>query len=106
MVSLGEIMKSSRINNYSCEFNNENYMEEIKKYINVRNRRKKLSLYSLGIAIILMGILLTHIININEILIIIFGLLIIDIIVFIFNFASYLSYISVIKLMEKHKIVR
>ena len=91
------IMKNNMINNYKFEYDDENYKEEIKKYINISNNKKKISVYALGIALILLAIT-----NISFIK----GLLVIDIMVFVFNFASYLSYKSVIKLMEKHKICR
>lgn len=96
------IMKNNMINNYKFEYDDENYKEEIKKYINISNNKKKISVYSLGIALILLAILFNPITNISYIK----GLLVIDIMVFVFNFASYLSYKSVIKLMEKHKICR
>lgn len=95
-------MKNNMINNYKFEYDDENYKEEIKKYINISNNKKKISVYSLGIALILLAILFNPITNISYIK----GLLVIDIMVFVFNFASYLSYKSVIKLMEKHKICR
>lgn len=95
-------MKNNMINNYKFEYDDENYKEEIKKYINISNSKKKISVHSLGIALILLAILFNPITNISFIK----GLLVIDIMVFVFNFASYLSYKSVIKLMEKHKICR
>ena len=95
-------MKNNMINNYKFEYDDENYKEEIKKYINISNNKKKISVYALGIALILLAILFNPITNISFIK----GLLVIDIMVFVFNFASYLSYKSVIKLMEKHKICR
>lgn len=97
-------MNDSTINNYKFECSDETYIGEIKKYINISNRKKKLSIYSLGISIILIALLLMPSININKILI--EGLLIINILIFIFNFANYLSYKSVIKLMEKYVICR
>lgn len=99
-------MKNNMINNYKFEYNDENYKEEIKKYMNISNNKKKLSLYSLGIALILLALLFAAITNIRIMLIIIKGLLVIDTMVLVFNFASYLSYKSVIKLIEKHKICR
>lgn len=99
-------MNDSTINNYKVECSDETYIGEIKKYINICNRKKKLSIYSLGISIILIALLLMPSININKILNIIEGLLIINILIFVFNFANYLSYKSVIKLMEKHVICR
>ena len=95
-------MKNNMINNYKFEYDDENYKEEIKNYINISNNKKKISVYALGIALILLAILFNPITNISFIK----GLLVIDIMVFVFNFASYLSYKSVIKLMEKHKICR
>ena len=95
-------MKNNMINNYKFEYDDENYKEEIKKYINISNNKKKISVYALGIALILLAILFNPITNISFIK----GLLVIDIMVFVFNFDSYLSYKSVIKLMEKHKICR
>ena len=99
------IMKKSIINNYEFEYNDENYIRELKKYINISNRKKELSMYSLGIFIILISLLIP-IKNINNILLIVEGLLILDVIIFVFNFASYLSYRSVIKLMEKYVICK
>ncbi|MCF0148556.1 MAG: hypothetical protein HUJ77_09180 [Clostridium sp.] len=99
-------MNNSTANNYKVEFNDENYIGEIKKYINISSRKKKISIYSLVISIILLALLLMPSININKITNIIEILLIGSIIIFIFNFANYLSYRSVIKLMEKNVICR
>lgn len=97
-------MKDSIINNYEFECSDASYIGEIKKYINISNRKKKLSRYSLGISIILLALLVMPSININKILNIIEGLLIINITIFVFNFANYLSYKSLIKLMKKNVI--
>ena len=34
-------MKNNMINNYKFEYDDENYKEEIKKYINISNNKKK-----------------------------------------------------------------
>ncbi len=74
---------------------------EIDKYTSIRNRTKKGTLYSLIIAIALMGLLVVSVIAIRPIFLIIFGLFIIDIFVFVFNFMPYLAYNSRIKQIKK-----
>ena len=74
---------------------------EIDKYTSVRNGTRKGTLYSLIIAIALIGLLVVSIKVARPMFLIIFGLLIIDIVIFIFNFMPYLAYNSRIKQMEK-----
>lgn len=74
---------------------------EIDKYTSIRNQTRKGTLYSLIIAIALMGLLVVSIIAIRPIFLIIVGLLIIDIFVFVFNFIPYLTYNSRIKQIKK-----
>lgn len=74
---------------------------EVDKYINIRNQTRKGSLYSLLVAIALMGLLFVSIIAIRPIFLIILGLLIIDTCVFVFNFMPYLAFNSRIKQIKK-----
>ncbi len=74
---------------------------EIDKYTSIRNQTRKGTLYSLIIAIALMGLLVVSIIAIRPIFLIILGLLIIDIFMFVFNFIPYLAYNSRIKQIKK-----
>ncbi|MGH4138321.1 DUF2812 domain-containing protein [Clostridium sp.] len=75
---------------------------EIDKYTSIRNRTRKGTLYSLIIAIVLMGLLVVSLIVIKPIFLIILGLLIIDIFIFVFNFMPYLAYNSRIKQIKKY----
>lgn len=75
---------------------------EIDKYTSIRNRTRKGTLYSIILAIVLMGLLAVSAIAIRPIFIIILGLLIIDIVVFVFNFMPYLAYDSRIKQIKKY----
>lgn len=75
---------------------------EIDKYTSIRNRTRKGTLYSLIIAIALMGLLVVSVIAIKPIFLIILGLLMIDIVVFVFNFMPYLAYNSRIKQIKKY----
>lgn len=75
---------------------------EIDKYTSIRNQTRKGTLYSLIIAIALMGLLVVSLIVIKPIFLIILGLLIIDIFVFVFNFMPYLAYNSRIKQIKKY----
>ncbi len=74
---------------------------EIDKYTSIRNLTRKGTLYSLILAIALMGLLFVSIVAIKPIFLIIVGLLIIDIFVFVFNFMPYLAYNSRIKQIKK-----
>lgn len=74
---------------------------EIDKYTNIRNRTKKGTLYSLIIAVALIGLLVVSLNAIRPIFLIILGLLIIDIFMFVFNFMPYLAYNSRIKQIKK-----
>ena len=74
---------------------------EVDKYINMRNKTKKGSLYSFLVAIALMCLLIVSMVVIKPISFIISGLLVIDICVFIFNFTPYLAYDSRIKQIQK-----
>ncbi|MPQ34225.1 DUF2812 domain-containing protein [Clostridium estertheticum] len=75
---------------------------EIDKYTSIKNQTKKGTLYSLIIAIALMGLLVVSSIVIKPIFLIILGLLIIDIFIFVFNFMPYLAYNSRIKQIKKY----
>lgn len=75
---------------------------EIDKYIRVRNSVRKGTIYSLIIGIALIALLAVSVIAIRPVFMIIFGLLIIDIFVFIFNFMPYLAYNSRIKQIKKY----
>jgi hypothetical protein len=75
---------------------------EIDKYTSIRNTTRKGTLYSLIIAIALIGLLVVSSIVIKPIFPIIIGLLIIDIFIFIFNFMPYLAYNSRIKQIKKY----
>ncbi|RXI42121.1 DUF2812 domain-containing protein [Clostridium tetani] len=75
---------------------------EIDKYISARNQTKKGTFYSLIIAILLIGLLVASLITARPMFLIIFGLLIIDIVVFVFNFMPYLAYNSRIKQIKKY----
>ncbi|BDB00543.1 DUF2812 domain-containing protein [Clostridium botulinum] len=74
-------------------------MSEIDKYISEKNGTGKMSFYSLIIAIVITCLLFIPINAIRYNFLIIFGLLIIDIVVFIFNFMPYLAYKSRINQM-------
>lgn len=78
------------------------YESEIDKYISARNQTRKGTFYSLIIAIVLIGLLVTSSITARPMFLIIFGLLIIDIVVFVFNFMPYLAYNSRIKQIKKY----
>ncbi|MDU1444107.1 MAG: DUF2812 domain-containing protein [Clostridium cochlearium] len=75
---------------------------EIDKYISARNQTRKGTFYSLIIAIVLIGLLYTSLIILKPMFLIIFGLLIIDIVVFVFNFMPYLAYSSRVKQIKKY----
>lgn len=75
---------------------------EIDKYTSIRNTTRKGTLYSLIIAIALMGLLVVSLMVIKPIFLIILGLLIIDIFIFVFNFMPYLAYNSRIKQIKKY----
>lgn len=75
---------------------------EIDKYTSIRNTTRKGILYSLIIAIALMGLLVVSLMVIKSIFLIILGLLIIDIFIFVFNFMPYLAYNSRIKQIKKY----
>lgn len=75
---------------------------EIDKYTSIRNGTRRGNLYSLIIAVVLIGLLALSVIFIRPIFLIILGLLIIDMVVFIFNFMPYLMYNSRIKQIKKY----
>lgn len=75
---------------------------EIDKYTSIRNTTKKGTLYSLIIAIALLGLLVVSAMVIKPIFLIILALLVIDIFVFVFNFMPYLAYNSRIKQIKKY----
>ncbi len=74
---------------------------EIDKYTSIRNLTRKGTLYSLILAIALIGLIVVSLVAIKPIFLIIVGLLIIDIFVFVFNFMPYLAYNSRIKQIKK-----
>ncbi len=74
---------------------------EIDKYTSIRNLTRKGTLYSLILAIALIGLLVVSLVAIKPIFLIIVGLLIIDIFVFVFSFMPYLAYNSRIKQIKK-----
>ncbi|CBZ02475.1 hypothetical protein N496_03015 [Clostridium botulinum A2B3 87] len=75
---------------------------EIDKYISVKNGTGKGTLYSLIVAIALICLLVIPIKALRYMFPIIFGLLMIDIVVFIFNFMPYLVYKSRINQMKSN----
>lgn len=75
---------------------------EIDKYTSIRNRTRKGTLYSLILAIVLIGLLVVSLIAIRPIFLIILGLLIIDMFAFVFNFMPYLAYNSRIKQIKQY----
>lgn len=75
---------------------------EIDKYTSIRNRTRKGTIYSLILAIALMGLLVVSLFSIRPIFLIILVLLIIDIFVFVFNFMPYLAYTNRIKQIKKY----
>ncbi len=75
---------------------------EIDKYTSIRNITRKGTLYSLIIAIALMVLLAVSLIFIKPIFLIILGLLIIDMVIFVFNFMPYLAYNLRIKQIKNY----
>lgn len=75
---------------------------EIDKYIKMRNQTKKGSIVSSVIAVVLIALLVLSAIFIRPIFIVFELLLIIDFVIFIFNFMPYIAYNSRIKQMKKH----
>jgi hypothetical protein len=74
---------------------------QIDKYASIRNRTRKGTVYSLIMAIALIGLLAVSLIAIRPMFLIILGLLIIDIFVFVFNYMPYLAYNSRIKQIKE-----
>lgn len=75
---------------------------ELEKYIRTRGQMGKGVLYSLIIAIVLMVLLCISAVLFKPAFIVIEGLLIIDMIVFIFNFMPFLAYNGRIKQIKKY----
>lgn len=75
---------------------------EIEKYIRMKRQAKKGTLYSLIVAVALIALLVISVITIRPIFLIVFGLLMLDIFVFIFNFMPYIAYNSRIKQIRKN----
>lgn len=75
---------------------------EIDKYTRIRNSTRKGTIYSLIIAIALMALLVVSLKVIKPIFIGIVSLLIVDVIVFVFNFMPYLAYNSRIKQIKQY----
>jgi dipeptide/tripeptide permease len=76
-------------------------ISEIDKYTKIRDQTRRGTLYSSIIAIALIGLLVVSAIAIRPIFLIVFGLIVIDILIFIFNFMPYLAYKSRIKQLKK-----
>ncbi|GKX66524.1 DUF2812 domain-containing protein [Inconstantimicrobium mannanitabidum] len=74
---------------------------EIDKYTCVRNKTRRGTIYSLIIAIVLIGLLLVSTIIIKPIFLIILILIVIDTFIFAFNFMPYLAYNSRIKIIKR-----
>jgi hypothetical protein len=74
---------------------------EIDKYTCMRNQTKKGTIYSLIVAIVLIGLLVVSAIAVRQIFLIILALLVIDIFIFGFNFMPYLAYNSRIKQIKR-----
>lgn len=74
---------------------------EIDKYTCIRNQTKKGTIYSLIIAIVLIGLLVVPAVAVRQIFLIILALLVIDIFIFVFNFMPYLAYNSRIKQIKR-----
>lgn len=74
---------------------------EIDKYTRMRNRTGKGTMYSLIVAIALICLLVASVNFFRSAFLIIFGLLIIDICMFVFNFMPYLAYKARIKQIQK-----
>ena len=74
---------------------------EIDKYTCIRNQTRRGTIFSLIIAIVLIGLLAVSAIAIRPIFLIVLALLIIDIFIFVFNFMPYLAYNSRIKQIKK-----
>lgn len=75
---------------------------EIEKYIRMKRQAEKGTLYSLIVAVALIALLVISVITIRPIFLIVFGLLMLDIFVFIFNFMPYIAYNSRIKQIRKN----
>lgn len=75
---------------------------EIDKYISIRNKTRKGTVYSLIIAIALMVLLTVSLMVIKPIFQIVLGLLVVDSFIFVFNFMPYLAYNSRIKQIKKY----
>ncbi|MBL4935602.1 DUF2812 domain-containing protein [Clostridium sp. YIM B02515] len=75
---------------------------EIDKYISVRNTTKRGTIYSLIAGIVIIALLALSLFAARPIFLILFGFLIIDMIIFTFNFMPYLAYNSRIKQIKKY----
>lgn len=75
---------------------------EIDKYTRVRNQTRRGTIYSLIMAILLIGLSVFSAIAIRPIFLIILALLVIDIFIFVFNFMPYLAYNSRIKQIKRN----
>ncbi len=75
---------------------------EIDKYTRVRNQTRRRTIYSLIMAILLIGLSVFSAIAIRSIFLIILALLVIDIFIFVFNFMPYLAYNSRIKQIKRN----
>lgn len=74
---------------------------EIDKYTRMRNQTRRVTIYSLVIAIVLIVLLVVSAIAIRPIFLIILTLLVIDIFIFVFNYMPYLAYNSRIKQIKR-----
>ena len=75
---------------------------ELEKYIRTKNQMKKGILYSAIIAIVLMVLICVSAALFKPIFIVLVGFLIIDMVVFIFNFMPFLAYNERIKQIKKY----
>ena len=75
---------------------------EIDKYTSIRNGTRRGTIYSAIIGIALIGLLALSVAFIRPIFLIILGLLLIDMVVFVFNFMPYLMYNFRIKQIKKY----
>ncbi len=74
---------------------------EIDKYTCIRNQTRRGTIYSLIMAIALIGLLVVSAIAIRPIFLIVLALLVIHIFIFVFNFMPYLAYNSRIKQIKR-----
>ncbi|KGM96939.1 hypothetical protein Z968_04995 [Clostridium novyi A str. 4552] len=91
----------NQIHIFSAKSGTKPIYRQMDKYTGVEERTVKGTLYSLIIAMILVGLLAISIIAVKSMFFIILGLLMIDGVVFTFNFMPYLAYNSRIREIEQ-----